>query len=68
MIVAAEKDSDQEAGLCCPSCGCPQSRVYYTRDRSLTINGKAQGFKLRVRICSNENCGRKFTSSEKVQG
>lgn len=48
------KADEQPTGLECPSCGCRDLRVYYTRPRSYGI--------LRVRIC--RHCGRKMTTRE----
>ena len=66
MIVAEPQEADKHAGLECPTCGCPESRVYYTRRRTLKVNGQIVGCVLRVRIC--QNCGREFSTRERVQG
>lgn len=50
------KQSEQPAGMQCPSCGCRHLPVYYTRQRI----GKV----VRVRKC--RNCGRKILTTERV--
>lgn len=45
---------EQPKGLECPSCGCRDLRVYYTRPRHKYI--------LRVRLC--RHCGRKIATRE----
>lgn len=65
-MLVAEHDDKTKAGIECPDCGCTRSSVYYTRRRSLTINGQTVGKIVRRRICSN--CGRKYVTTERVSG
>ena len=46
----------EPAGIRCPSCGCPEHRIYYTRQKADYI--------LRVRVC--RHCGRKFSTYEQI--
>lgn len=65
VIVSSYEDRQEQepaAGLACPSCGCPQSKVWRTRRRVLTINGQKVGGIRRERIC--DHCGRKFVTNE----
>ena len=40
----------------CPHCGCPYSRVVWTRDGSRYADGKRR----RKRKCGSPNCGKSF--------
>ncbi len=51
------------AGLECPACGCPETRVRWTRDRAMKVNGKMLGSRVRGRECAH--CGEHFTTSER---
>lgn len=53
-------------GLECPKCGCPESRVYYTRRRRFIINDKDHGGNFRRRVCAH--CGHQYSTVERVQG
>jgi transcriptional regulator NrdR family protein len=63
MSQAAKEKAE---GMECPECGCPESRVYYTRRRTLRVNGAQVGAIVRRRVCAH--CGRSFVTSEKVAG
>lgn len=62
VIVPAEADAEDEEeeviGVRCPSCGCGHCPVYYTRNR----------LKRRIRSRTCRNCGRRFVTTEKVNG
>lgn len=62
----ATDDHKEAAGLECPICGCPESSVVWTRDRTLKINGKVVGSRIRARECGNELCGYRFQTSERI--
>ena len=67
MNMAAEKQHGQADGLECPRCGCPESKVVWTRDRTLRVNGQVEGARVRARECQNDNCGYRFQTSERIQ-
>lgn len=67
--MSAGQEQQQEPsgkGLECPKCGCPESRVYYTRRKAFVVNGTNYGGNFRRRICTE--CGYEFSTVEKVQG
>lgn len=58
-------DREDDDGLGCPECGCPDTSVYATprkRPGYLVINGKKVGGNRRYRVCND--CGTKFISTE----
>ena len=50
-------DPNDDRGIRCPRCGCPRSRVFYTRD---SVGGR----RIRRRDC--EACGRRYTTYERT--
>lgn len=60
----ATDDRKEAAGLECPICGCADSSVVWTRDRSLKVNGQVVGSRIRARDCAN--CGYRFQTSERI--
>ena len=53
-------EAAEPAGICCPECGCPDVRVFKTRRRRRLIR--------RIRQCQNDNCRRRFITSERIAG
>jgi len=51
--------AEEAVGVCCPSCGCGHAPVRETRKY-------AGGLTRRYRTC--RHCGRRFTTTERVQG
>ena len=51
-----------QAGVTCPRCECPDSRVLQTRRRVLRVNGQDVGGIRREREC--DHCKKRFWTSE----
>lgn len=65
--MAEERKGSESGGLECPVCGCYESIVVYTRERSLKINGKRKGAIVRSRECQNDRCKHRFITSERLR-
>jgi len=66
MIMDDQQAKFDRDGLNCPHCGCPESRVLWTRHKSFRRNGKRIGKTLRQRECTH--CGTRFRSTEHASG
>ena len=57
-MTAAPKPTAESKGLVCPNCGCRHFYVVYTRPRAEKI----------VRRKECRHCGRRVTTSERING